>query len=181
VSNVGKWDTAYADASTDPQPYGASRSYELGAAALADCVTVEDWGCGLGWFKQFLPDTVTYVGVDGSASPHADVVDDLLTRQTTVEGIFMRHVLEHNYDWELVLDNALASFTGRMVLVVFTPWTKQVPHHELRFEDAYSVPTLALNRRTLVDHFEGFDWRQETIESPETFYGWEAVFTIGRP
>jgi hypothetical protein len=178
VSNVGKWDVAYADATVDPQPYGASRSYELGAAALADCITVEDWGCGLGWFKQF---HIGCIGVDGSDSPHADVVDDLATRRSSVEGIFMRHVLEHNYQWQTVLDNALASFTRRMVLVIFTPWTKQVPHHELRFEADYGVPTLALNRRTLVDRFGNLEWSQQTIASPETFYGWEAVFTIGRP
>jgi hypothetical protein len=181
VSNVGKWAAQYASATVDPQPYGASRSYELGAAALADCATVEDWGCGLGWFKQFLPGGITYLGVDGSSSPHADVVDDLATRRSTVDGIFMRHVLEHNYHWQDVLDNALASFTRRMVLVIFTPWTRQVPHYELRFEDDYGVPTLALDRQTLVDRFGNLEWSQQTIESPETFYGWEAVFTIDRP
>jgi hypothetical protein len=33
----------------------------------------------------------------------------------------MRHILEHNYEWARVLDNALASFTQRMALILFTP------------------------------------------------------------
>jgi len=179
VSNVGKWDSHYADV-VEPQPYGPSPSYELGAAFLAGCDTVEDWGCGLGWFRRFNR-SARYVGVDGSASKFADVVDDLVTRDTTVDGIFMRHVLEHNYDWQLLLDNALVSFTRRMVLVTFTPWTEQTPHEELRFEDAYGVPTLALNHDLLINHFVGFDVDEVRVESPATFYGRETVFTIDRP
>jgi hypothetical protein len=180
VSSVGKWDSHYANVDS-PAPYGRSGSYVAGAVALAGCATVEDWGCGLGWFKQFLPRRVTYVGVDGSASKFADVVDDLATRDTTVDGIFMRHVLEHNYDWQLLLDNALCSFTERMVLVTFTPWTEQTPHEELRFEDDYGVPTLALNYDLLMNHLVGFEVEQVDIESPQTFYGRETIFTIDWP
>jgi hypothetical protein len=179
MSNVGKWDTHYADVDTW-QPYGASGSYEFGAAALADCDTIEDWGCGLGWFRRWIP-VHRYVGVDGSASKFADVVDDLVTRDTLVEGLFMRHVLEHNYDWELLLDNALGSFTERMVLVTFTPWTEQTPHEELRFEEDYGVPTLALNYDLLLNHLVGFEVGQVDIESPQTFYGRETIFTIDWP
>lgn len=32
----------------------------------------------------------------------------------------MRHILEHNYEWARILDNALASFTQRMAPILFT-------------------------------------------------------------
>jgi len=176
VSNVGKWTKFYTGVVT-PAPYGDSDAYTFGAQALADCVTVEDWGCGLGWFRRLI-DPERYVGVDGSASNFADVVDDLVTRTTTVEGIFMRAVLEHNYDWPALLDNALNSFTKRLVLVTFTPFTEQTPHEELRFEDAYDVPTLALNYELLINHFVGFEWDQTEIVSPRTAYKHETMFIV---
>ena len=37
--------------------------------------------------------------------------------RSSVPGIFMRHILEHNYEWARVLDSALASFTQRMALI----------------------------------------------------------------
>lgn len=181
MSNLGKWDPFYAEASANPVAYGDSWSYRAGAARLEGCPRVEDWGCGLGWFRQFLPESVDYVGVDGSWSPHADVVDDLVTRSTEVDGIFMRGILEHNYDWPDLLANALRSFTQRFVLVTFTPFTEQTPHEELQFEEAYGVPTLALNHDVLVAHFEGFLWEEATLPSPETFYGTETIFTVDPP
>lgn len=179
MSNLGKWDRHYA-AVTAPQSYGNSPTYRMGADALADCSKVEDWGCGLGWFRQFVhPDA--YIGVDGSWSRFADVVDDLATRRSSVEGLFMRGILEHNYDWPVVLDNALASFTKRMVLVMFVPWTEVDPHDEVQFEADYGVPTLVINRDRLVEHLDGFDWTETVVSPTETFYGWESVLVIDRP
>lgn len=180
MSNLGKWDHLYSvtDPARSPEFYGDSLSYRMGANLLADCTHVEDWGCGLGWFPQFLQPGIEYTGVDGSCSPRADVIDDLVTRETSVEGIFMRGILEHNYDWPALLANALRSFTKRFVLVTFTPFTDVSPHEELRFEEAFGVPTLALNHDFLVGHFELFRWSEETIESAETAYRTETIFTI---
>lgn len=182
MSNVGKWDKFYAVAPAEPVPgYGDSEAFRLGAEALAGCDVVEDWGCGFGWFRTYLDPRVKYVGVDGSCSPHASAVEDLATRKTKVGGVFMRGVLEHNYDWDILLVNALASFTKRMVLVLFTRWTETAPHEELQFEEDYDVPTLALHRDTLLGYLDGFAWTETEIGSPETAYGIEYMFVIERP
>ena len=87
------------------------------------CQTVEDWGCGLGWFRRYISPPREYLGIDGSASPFADIVHDLRTyRSGKPHGILMRHVLEHNHHWKPILDNAIASFTKGLCLILFTPW-----------------------------------------------------------
>lgn len=75
---LGAWAPWYAaiDADATPQPYGDSASYRLGASWLERCALVEDWGCGLGWLRRFVPPG-RYRGVDGTASPFADEVVDL--------------------------------------------------------------------------------------------------------
>lgn len=182
MTNLGKWDFAY-EGRTGPAPYGNSRTYADGATALNDagCRVVEDWGCGLGWFanvaRLITPD-MSVVGVDGSHSEHADVIDDLATRETEVSGIFMRHVLEHNYDWPTVLRSALDGFTKRMVLVTFTPFVKTAKDRELLFEPEYRVPVLSLSRKRLEQALDGYEWSESEIESPYTFYGAENFFVI---
>jgi len=193
MSNVGKWDAHYAS-----MPYiipmGLSDSYEVAAKAFRDAgvTEVEDWGCGYGWMETVLGTVapgIRYVGVDGSRSPYHDrVIDDLTTRQTKVEGIFMRHVLEHNYDWPTILDNALASFTKLFVLVLFTPdivlngTDDDRPHEELQFEEEFGVPTLALNQNLIEKSFNrhGLQWEDDYIVSPYTSYGHEDIFVVSR-
>src|ERR1700722_11100627 len=105
ADKVGRWDQWYAglDAAS---PYGDVRSYEVGAAFLADCELVEDWGCGKGGMRQYVaPDS--YRGIDGSRTPFADVIADLREYRSDVDGVFVRHVLEHNYDWRTILSNVL--------------------------------------------------------------------------
>lgn len=178
MSNLGKWDSHYADV-IDAAAYGDSESYRLGATWLAKCPTVEDWGCGLGWFRQFLAPEQIYVGVDGSHSKFADVVADLeVYRSSTTAGLFMRHVLEHNRNWRPVLANALASFTKRMVLVIFTPWQQETT--ELRVEGAYGdVPTIGFARKDIIDALDGVQYVERSISSRQTFYGVEHLFLIG--
>ena len=93
-------------------PYGDTTSYAIGAAWLAECALIEDWGCGPGWLRTLLP-VDRYRGIDGTASPCCDVVVDLIAYRSAVLWIFMRHVLEHNEAWSQILDNAVASFTER--------------------------------------------------------------------
>ena len=119
MTNIGKW-AAWYQGSDEPWAYGDPTSYEIGAAWLAGCTLIEDWGCGAGWLRTLLPPD-RYRGLDGTASPGCDAVVDLVTYRSHVPGVFMRHVLEHNHEWARILDNALASFTDRMVLILFTP------------------------------------------------------------
>ena len=167
----GRW--SYGDG--NPEPYDAEDSYRLGMEFLDGHGTVEDWGCGTAFARRFLSES-PYVGVDGSKSPHADVIADLQTYCSEVDCIFMRHVLEHNYGWRLILANAVASFGRRMVLIVFTPFAAS----ERKIGDNDDIPDLALKKDEILGFFQGLRVREESIESA-TEYGREHIFYIERP
>jgi hypothetical protein len=128
---MGQWSSRYGtraagdDASetrADAAGYGAVASYQLAAIFLEDCHDVEDWGCGFGTFSRYCL-SPHYVGIDGSESPAADAVVDLRTYRSDVEGILVRHVLEHNpTGWRQIFTNAIESFSKKMVLVIYTPF-----------------------------------------------------------
>lgn len=184
MTNLGKWEPWYGKLTADdkPQPYGASPTYEMGAEWLKDCAAVEDWGCGLGWARQYYREG-QYRGVDGTDSPYADEVGDLATRDCDpVPGIYMRGVIEHDYRWDKILRNACRLFTERMCLVLFTPIVLKGPQ-ELAFVEEIGVPDLAFSHRNIAEclvgtHGSQIDWDLEVIESPNTGYGVEAVFRM---
>ncbi|MEZ5283923.1 MAG: hypothetical protein R2712_03755 [Vicinamibacterales bacterium] len=177
MSNLGKWSHWYQDVG-ERAPYGDTESYRLGAEFLADCPTVEDWGCGRGWFATLR--TGTCISVDGSASPFVDRIVDLEAYVSRADGIFMRHVLEHNYGWRRILSNALASFTSRMVLVIFTPWSDDETK-AIRFVERVGVPDIAFRRQDIVEMLQGLEWELRELTSPAVIYGQEHVFLIHRP
>lgn len=179
-SNLGKWTPWYGELAPDaaPQAYGDSDAYTIGAEWLKNCAVVEDWGCGLGWAKQFYrPDQ--YRGVDGTASPFADEVDDLAVRDCDpVPGIFMRGVIEHDYRWDRILVNAYRLFTQRMCLVLFTPMVLRGPK-EIAFVEPIGVPDLSFSIRNIVELVRSKDpisYAMRQIESPNTGYGVETIF-----
>lgn len=98
--------------------YGQEESYKKGMEWLAQCDLVEDWGCALAYGKRYC--VGEYRGIDGTAGA-ADVVADLSTYKSQTPGLFMRGILEHNYDWRDILRNALDSFTDRMFLMLYRP------------------------------------------------------------
>jgi hypothetical protein len=176
VSNVGKWDGWHGSLEA-PRPYGDSESYRIGAEYLADCEVVEDWGCGAGWFSKFR--THGYVGVDGSRSPFATRIADLEEYTSSADGIFMRHVLEHNYRWSEVLRNAVRSFRRKLVLAIFTPWSDGETR-EIAFVDRVGVPNISFRKDDIVEHLRGLRFELLEISSPETLYGQEHVFLVSR-
>jgi hypothetical protein len=98
--------------------FGDTETYKRGADFLSDCGTVEDWGTGAGGFKRFRKDAV---GIDGSITPHADKIVNLEDYKSSCDGIFMRHVLEHNRNWKTILRNALNSAEKKLAIVTFIP------------------------------------------------------------
>jgi hypothetical protein len=179
----GKWDTIYSTLSETPSAflYGDTSSYEMGAKILEDCKTVEDWGVGAGGFKRYRPDAI---GVDGSHTPYADIISSLVTYTSNVDGIFMRHVLEHNFEWKQILINALKSATKKIALIIFTPFieekTSLVPGAEEENKSyGIDVPTLFLNKKEVFDIITSYCTKiyVETISS-ETRYGQETIITI---
>lgn len=183
MTNVGKWDVWFATV-TEEEPFADTETYRMGAGFLAGCATVEDWGCGKGWFRRVLAATCferlitsEYRGVDGSATPFADIVVDLTRYMSEVDGIFMRHVLEHNYEWRTILANAVASFRRRMVLVLFTPLAEET--HEIAFAPNPGVPDISFAEGDLVALFGDATWWRTDLATPSQ-YGAETVFFLER-
>lgn len=181
VSNLGKWDRWYAPLKKkSPQPYGDSETYEIGAEFLADCDMIEDWGCGKGWFRT-LVDGDRYRGVDGSHTPWADEIADLSVYRSDVDGIFMRHVLEHDYRWASILSGAAASARHRLVVVLFTPLAAKETT-EIAFADDPGVPDLSFTEADIREPLEaaGFTVEIRTVDPSPTQYGVETVFLARR-
>lgn len=119
--SAGLWDYS----KKVPIYYGPETSYRLAADFLGDCAVVEDWGCGACGAKSFFTKP-KYVGIDGSPG-FADIVEDLRLRISSTDGILMRHVLEHNYDWPRIVENAVKSARRKLAIVCFLeprPWTE---------------------------------------------------------
>lgn len=181
MSNVGRWDWYYDGKPTEAFGFDDSPAFQICANWLQDCETVADWGCGGGNFSRFV-DAARYIGVDGSKTWAVDVVADLEEYHGESDGIFLRGVLEHNYRWEKVLDNALAAFRKRMALVFFSPWhTGPEDAFELQFEAGFEVPTLAFRRGAIEAKLAGLTFELLEIGAPSSAYGSDRVFLIEKP
>ena len=161
--------------------YSDTVTFEKGFKWLKSCETIEDWGCGAGGFKRFFTEDVKnkYVGIDGSITPFSDVKADLITYTSCTQGIFIRHVLEHNYEWAKILDNALKSFTEKFCLVLFTPFfesTQQIRHNA---SDGIDIPDISFSKTDITNIFSQNDCVY-TLESlhTDTGYGIEHIFYI---
>jgi len=174
VQNLNKWDVRLRDAPARA-PFGDTESYRIGADFLQDCEAVEDWGCGLGWFASVRGGGC--ISVDGSHSPFADRQADLVEYTSDVDGLFMRHVLEHNYEWRRILANALRSFRKKMVLAIFTPWSDG-DTKEIRFVEDIGVPHLSFRRADITDMLHDLEWELLERTSPNRIYGQEHIFLI---
>jgi len=182
---IGRWSSWYdqIEAGDSPQPYGDTVSYSLGADWLKDCSTVEDWGCGMGWARSLF-DPSQYRGLDGSVNPFVDKVVDLTLYRSNppVPGIFMRHVLEHNWDWERMLDNALASFTQRMALILFTPMaevTHQIP--DMEGCGGINVPAISFRHEDLTARMDGNITVLWNDILSKTWFGGERIYYLEKP
>jgi hypothetical protein len=172
-SSAGRWNAAYQGVSAI-QPYGDITTYKLGAAYLKG-LCVEDWGCGLGWMRNYIEASL-YTGVDGSHTPFANKIVDLCEYRSTPEAIFMRHVLEHNERWLDILRNAVASFQRRMVLVLFTPWqetTRKLAVHE--YTPGVFIPDFGFSEEDIVQELKPHLQKKDTLQT-HTQYGLEHVF-----
>jgi SAM-dependent methyltransferase len=166
----GRWDYS----ASDEFAYGSDESYRKGMAFLDGHGIVEDWGCGTAYARRFVQKS-EYIGIDGSESPFANKVADLQTYRSDPDCIFMRHVLEHNYGWRLVLENAVQSFKKRMVLILFTAFAD----HEKKIGDNDGIPDLSLRRDDVIAFFDGLSFTEESLGS-DTEYGMEHIFYIVR-
>jgi hypothetical protein len=173
----GPWDYSQAEESF---PYDGTASYAIAGEWVSHRGTVEDWGCGVGWMRQFVDGH--YVGVDGAWSRFAEKQVDLRTYTSDVECVVMRHVLEHNVAWRDIARNFMASWRERAALVLFIP--PQAEEVDTAEPD-WAVPDIAVSGPDLFDILEqpGVD-----IQVTELFYppddpiqwGWEGIVLMER-
>jgi hypothetical protein len=177
MSNVGKWDSHYRDLPYR-LPYGDPRTYEMIGRLVGRCDLVEDWGCGGGALAHHLLPGTTYRGLDGSVSPFADEQVDLVSYRSSVPAVVLRGVLEHNDNWKTVLDNAVASFTDTLVLVLFTPLVHETTVL-FREPDYGDVPVIAFRLGDVLDRMpeRTVHW---TAPSPDTVFGTETFIVAYR-
>lgn len=148
-------------------------SFLKGINFLSDCKIIEDWGCGpICYFKNFFKNKSSYIGIDGSFSPNADKSNtDLIEYKSNIEGIFMRHILESNFQWRRILNNAVNSFSKKMVLVVFTPFVDETKILYYNEQDNYSgVPTLSFSKNDILEEINKYNITYTIEENIENRY-----------
>lgn len=176
-SMLGKWDKWYKNIKTMGSfRYGDTITYKLAADFLADISEVEDWGCGTGGFKRFYKGK--YTGIDGSANPFVDKIADLREYRSKIDGIVMRHVLEHNHDWKEVLTNAIASFNKKLCIIIFTPFSEdgtKIIGNDSKY--GVDVPHISFAKKDIENYLEGLEWRMESHKT-KTYFGLEYIYYI---
>jgi SAM-dependent methyltransferase len=159
------------DNASEPYPYGDITSYKLGVIFLDGYGAIEDWGCGLAYAKKFVTKS-KYVGIDITPSKFADKIIDLENYVSSVDCIFIRHLLEHNHNWKKILENAVSSFKKRMVIILFTPLSEKT--HTLNDNPDYSF-----NLEEILGFIKNCNYKIEKIIS-KTQYGEEHLIYIWR-
>jgi hypothetical protein len=181
---MDKWNNWYKELDQNnpgSYKYGDTLTYEKGFNWLKSCSTIEDWGCGAGGFKRFFTKDVKnkYVGIDGSLTPFSNVKADLTQYQSSVEGIFMRHILEHNFEWEKILDNACKSFTEKFYLVLFTPFSDSTRQIADNAKHGVDVPDMSFSKQDIINVLTRNNcvYKLESVHT-NTYYGIEHIFYI---
>lgn len=108
--------------------YATAETYLLAAEWLRNCATVADWGGGSGFFQTFLPASVRYTLVDGTVQTTDQVLADLRTYQEPSDGILLRHVLDINADWRVILRHAVEACRQRLMVITYTPAVTQTAY-----------------------------------------------------
>lgn len=168
---LGKWNYG----TTPKFPYGDETSYRKAMEFLDGPYIIEDWGCGVAWARRFVK-RGRYIGIDGSWSMHMDLVADLRTYRSSSDAILMRHILEHNWDWRKILENALTSFRKKFCLIIFTPFGPETKQIATTWE---TVPDLSFKKDDLLEFLKPFTFTEESIKS-DTQYGSEHLFFVTR-
>jgi GT2 family glycosyltransferase len=169
-SMIGLWPL---DKVENKFPFGDTTSYKKAMEFLDGCETVEDWGCATAFAAQFLK-SGKYIGIDGSNNKFCDTVADLRNYKSKSDGILIRHVLEHNFDWDSILKNAIESFQKKLVLILFTPFAESTKQIATNWSD---IPDLSFRELDLIEHFKYFNFTKELLHT-NTQYGQECIFYI---
>jgi len=185
-SRAGLWDQNYAG-QISRSLYGKDPLTAIKAAKFFRKLrirTIEDWGCGRGGFQDYLRWYQRYVGIDGSKTKYADITADLVDYTSRVDAIHIRHVLEHNPEWETILTNAICSFRKRLVLTIFTPFqpdhTKVIAEYENWQNSGITMVDIGFRKSDLTKYFEskGITWHSEENLETRSQYNIEHIFYL---
>jgi GT2 family glycosyltransferase len=160
---------------TQKIPFGDPTTYKKAMDFLCGCDVVEDWGCGTGFAQTYMKEGV-YIGVDGSRHDNVSVHTELALYTSKVEGILMRHLIEHNVDWRAILGNAVQSFTRKMVLILCTPFSEKTERIATNWHD---IPDLSFRREDILECFAGLHVQEEALKTA-TQYGQEHIFYVSK-
>jgi hypothetical protein len=175
AQNTAKWDPVYRNL-TEERLWGDETTYRLAAEYLADVDVVEDWGCGSGGFRFFCK--TEYIGIDGSATPFADKVVDLCSYTSSADGILLRHVLEHNVEWEKILRNAVNSFQKKLCIILFTPLGRKTK--TIGYDPATDVVSISFCKDDISKHLSGCRWSLNEGIRTESYHKVEHIFFVSR-
>lgn len=162
---LNKWDySGVAD-----MVFGTFEAYEKPAEFLGD--TVEDWGCGTAWAKNYFKN---YRGIDGSYHENVDEIVDLQEYTSDVDNILMRQVLEVCGDWRKVLENVKKSFKKKFCLVLYTPFIRKtkvvdsvvsIKADGTRMGDDMVTEVYNFKKKDILDYFpkDEFNVKEEKI------------------
>jgi hypothetical protein len=175
---VGRWEPWYRASARFTHSYGPHLTYEIAEAWLKG-LAIEDWGCGYARFREMHEGG--YLGLDGSGG-WADRIVDLRESPTTQrpEGILLRHVLEHNPDWYVVLSHAVAHFEKRLVLILFTPDSESLTSRPIGDVPELGVVDLALPHRVVDTSFAACRTVDRRHYPTATGYQGETVWLVER-
>jgi hypothetical protein len=179
-NNFGKWDKHYKNLE-DRDHYIDTETYYIGSDWLEDCETVEDWGCGKGWFK-LCAKSPNIISIDGSHTPFADKVVDLEEYTSDVDGIFMRAVAEHNFEWKKILQNLLNSFNKKAFVAFFTPMSSTDEAQVIDMPSGYeNIPDISIPSKIWEKMIKdsGAKFSKKEIKS-DTSYNVETYYKISR-
>jgi len=181
-SRLGLWNKWYEN-NAQKTVYHDPTTAELAARFInqSDIITVEDWGCGLGGFEDYIGKHQTYIGLDGSNTQFAAKIIDLELYRSSVDAIHMRHVLEHNTAWQTVLINALSSFNKRMALTLFTPYQEKttVLARYTNFNNTgIDMVDIGFSKDDIIKHFNEIQWSAIDNIATNTQYGIEHIFLL---
>ena len=184
MNGLGRFDYAYKGCTSrdDVRIYGSDEiSYRKAYEWLQHCDFIADFGCGFGFFRT-LCKPGQYWGLDSSCTPHADEHVDLVTYRGQFPGVMLRHCLEHNEHWADILRNALASFTERMALVLFTPWSDGATYDMEPAESGPAHRCLSFRKEDILLILDNalVKWRLEENIPTATEFGLEHIFYIER-
>lgn len=139
--------------------------------------TLEDWGCGVCILGKYLRKDIEYLGVDGSPvnSPFKTVVSDLRNHKSTPDAVYIKHVLEHNPEWETILRNFLTSFKKLGMIIIFTPMSstdkdvvlKSVFSGTNENKDHVDIPDISISKskfEKILDEYENITYTSSSTQ-----------------